>query len=101
MHFQKVHRHTYFNRLTPLCVQRLQGAVSNGKAAFARAATHTGAVGLVVAFAAGYAVYGALLLAATAVLKWALVGRMQAGRHKYAASLDPFMSVGSGNADTC
>lgn len=72
-----------------------------GNASFVRGATHTGAVGLVVAFAAGYAVYGALLLAATVALKWALVGRMQAGRHKCAASLSFPMYVGSCNAVIC
>ena len=67
------------------CVQHLLGAAANGKAFFVRAATHTGVVGLLVAFAAGYAVYGGLLLAATVALKWALVGRMRAGRHRCAA----------------
>ena len=67
------------------CVQHLLGAAANGKAFFVRAATHTGVVGLLVAFAAGYAVYGGLLLAATVALKWVLVGRMRAGRHRRAA----------------
>ena len=83
-----------------LLVQRLQGAVANGKALFVRGAMHMSGGGLVVAFAAGYAVYGALLLAATAALKWALVGRMQAGRHKCAASVNISMHVGSCNTGT-
>ena len=66
-------------------MQHLLGAAASGEAFFVRAATHTGVVGLLAAFAAGYAVYGGLLLAATVALKWALVGRMQAGRHKCAA----------------
>ena len=74
------------------CVQHLLGAAANGKAFFVRAATHTGVVGLLVAFAAGYAVYGGLLLAATVALKWVLVGRMRAGRHRHVASSAYFAS---------
>ena len=65
-------------------LQHLLGSVANGQAFFVRAAVHTGVFGLLAAFAAGYAVYGAGLLAATVALKWALVGRMPAGRHKCA-----------------
>ena len=83
-----------------LLVQRLQGAVATGKALFVRGALHTSAGALVVAFAAGYAVYGALLLAATAALKWALVGRMQAGRHKCAVSANMSMHVSGCNTGT-
>ena len=60
-----------------------------------RGVSRVGGVGLLVAFAAGYAVYGALLLAATVALKWALVGRMQAGRHRCAALMcDACVCVG-------
>ncbi len=75
-------------RLTPpraRAAQHLLGGNANGQAFLFRAATHTGVVGLLVAFAAGYAVYGMAVLAASVALKWALVGRMPAGAHKCAA----------------
>ena len=77
-------------RLTPprpRGAQHLLGGNANGQAFLFRAATHTGVVGLLVAFAAGYAVYGMAVLAASVALKWALVGRMPAGAHKCAAPL--------------
>lgn len=69
--------------------QHLLGSAAQGQAFFVRAAVHTGVVGLLAAFAAGYAVYGAGLLAATIALKWVLVGRMPAGEHKCAAPALP------------
>lgn len=63
-------------------MQHLLGNVANGQAFFLRAATQTAVFGLLLAFAAGYAIYGAGLLATTVVVKWMLVGRMPAGKHK-------------------
>lgn len=82
-------------------LQHLLGSVANGQAFFVRAAVHTGVFGLLAAFAAGYAVYGAGLLAATVALKWALVGRMPAGRHMCAHTQTCVYAVGSpGNCCT-
>lgn len=55
---------------------------SDGYGMFMRACTRTGLFGFLVAFIAGFLVYGACLTAATILLKWIVVGKVPAGVHK-------------------
>ena len=58
---------------------------ADGFGLFRRACTRAGLFGFLVAFMAGFLVYGAALTVGTLVLKWAIIGRAKAGVHKYAS----------------
>lgn len=58
---------------------------ADGFGLFRRACTRAGLFGFLVAFMAGFLVYGSALTAGTLVLKWAIIGRAKAGVHKYAS----------------
>ena len=61
----------------------LQAVMSaDGFGLFRRACTRAGLFGFLVAFMAGFLVYGAALTAGTLVLKWAIIGRAKAGVHR-------------------
>ena len=57
---------------------------TDGFGLFRRAATDVGVFGFLVAFMAGFFVYGAGLTVFTLVLKWIVVGRVKAGVHRWA-----------------
>lgn len=54
----------------------------DGFGLFKRACTRAGLLGFLVAFIAGFLVYGAALTFATLALKWIVLGRANAGVHK-------------------
>lgn len=60
--------------------QAVMGA--DGYGLFIRACTRTGLFGFLIAFIAGFLVYGAALTLATLALKWIVIGRAKAGVHK-------------------
>ena len=55
---------------------------ADGYGLFIRACTRTGLFGFLVAFIAGFLVYGAALTLTTLALKWIVIGRAKAGVHK-------------------
>ena len=63
-------------------VQTLMNGAGNGQHFFMRAATRLGIVGVLVAFAIGYIVFGVLLTVASTIMKWVIVNRAQPGVHR-------------------
>ena len=57
---------------------------TDGFGLFKRAATDVGVFGFLVAFMAGFFVYGAGLTIFTLALKWIVIGRVRAGVHRWA-----------------
>ena len=66
-------------------VQAILGA--DGFGLFRRAATDVGVFGFLVAFMAGFFVYGAGLTVFTLAIKWIVIGRVRAGVHRWALPL--------------
>ena len=56
---------------------------TDGFGLFKRAATNVGVFGFLVAFMAGFFVYGAGLTVFTIALKWIVIGRVRAGVHRW------------------
>ena len=66
-------------------VQAILG--TDGFGLFKRAATDVGVFGFLVAFMAGFFVYGTGLTVFTLALKWVVIGRVKAGVHRLAFPL--------------